>query len=146
MQKYKLDLQGRLRSRTVPDCLGCVDPLCRDPAHTSGRDSFMLDILCSVVESSHCVLPMAGGGGGYNKSGVTPGNVPGWREDVEPFRLDARSWYEVWNSAGRPKQGQLHAAMARSRNLFFGHGVQKMVCAWDTGCVNIMKKLIFAKL
>ena len=37
---------------------------------------------------------------------------------METFRLEARSWRDVWDSAGRPRQGQLHSAMARSRNLY----------------------------
>jgi hypothetical protein len=78
----------------------------------------MLDILCSVVESSHSVLPMAGGGGVPNKSGVTPGSVPGWLEEVEPYRKDAGFWYGVWKSAGKPNKVDLHVAMARSRNLY----------------------------
>ena len=77
MEEYKLDLGERLAARPVPDCMSCVDPQCGDPAHSEDRDSFMLDILCSVVESSHHVVPLAGGGGGPNKSGITPGCVPG---------------------------------------------------------------------
>ena len=118
MEEYKLDLQERLVARPVPDCLSCVDPHCGDPAHSEDRDTFMLDILCSVVESSHCVLPLAGGGSGPNKSGISPGCVPGWMEEVQLFREDANFWHSVWLSAGKPNRGELHVAMARSRNLY----------------------------
>ena len=49
--EYKLDLQNKLEDRSLPESLSCVDPHCGDPSHTSDRDSLMLDILCSVVES-----------------------------------------------------------------------------------------------
>ena len=72
-----------------------------------------------MVESSHCVLPLAGGGGSTSdKSGFKSGCVPGWNEEVGPFREDADFWHAVWLSAGRPNHGQLHVAMARSRNLY----------------------------
>ena len=57
LKEFKHDMRERLAARSVPDCLSCVDPHCGDPAHSEERDSFMLDILCSVVESSHIVLP-----------------------------------------------------------------------------------------
>ena len=58
MARYKLDMHDRLLSRPVPEVMGCVDPHCGDPAHSEGRDSFMLVILCSIVELSHSVIPM----------------------------------------------------------------------------------------
>ena len=73
---------------------------------------------CSIVESSHSVIPLAGGGGGPNKSGITPGCVPGWMEEVEPFREDASFWHGVWKCAGKPNRGDLHVAMARSKNQY----------------------------
>ena len=57
-------------------------------------------------------------GGGPNKSGITPGCVPGWLEEVQPFREDANFWHSTWLSAGKPNRGDLHVAMARSRNLY----------------------------
>ena len=122
---YKVDLEERLLARPFPGCLSCADPHCRNPSHTSDRDSFMLDILCSVVESSHSVLPLAGGSrGSPNKSGVTPGCVPGWKELVEPLCEDAKFWHAVWVSAGKPHHGDLHTAMASSRNIYH-YGIRK---------------------
>ena len=43
------------------------------------------------------------------------GSVPGWKEEVHPFREDARFWHSVWVSVGRPNKGDLHSSMARSR-------------------------------
>ena len=59
--EYKADLQQKLEASPLPESLSCVDPQCGDPAHSQDRDSVMFDILCSVVESSHTVVPLAGG-------------------------------------------------------------------------------------
>ena len=119
--EYKADLQQKLEASPLPESLSCVDPQCGDPAHSQDRDSVMLDILCSVVESSHTVVPLAGGrrtGAGQSRSGVTSGSIPGWREQVEPFQEEARFWHGVWHSAGRPNSGDLHRAMAQARNQY----------------------------
>ena len=119
MEEYKADLQERLSNRNVPDCLTCADPHCADPIHSMDRDSYMLDILCSVVESSHSVVPLAGGSrSGSSSSGLATGCVPGCNEEVDPFRQDAKFWHAVWVSSGKPNTGDLHVAMARSRNLY----------------------------
>ena len=126
IQNYREDLLERLLSMPTPDCLSCSDPHCSIPSHTSDRDSYMLDILCSVVKSTHTVLPLAGGSMGRSrKSGFCPGKVPGWTEIVEPLAMEATFWYAVWVSAGRPNNGELHTAMARSRNKYH-YGIRRV--------------------
>ena len=93
IEHYKTDMQDRLQMMAVPDSLRCSDPLCRDECHTTDRDNLVLDILCSVVESSHTTLPLSGGRRATpagSKSGKrSNGNIPGWSEEVEPFRQEA---------------------------------------------------------
>ena len=120
---YKTELQDKLEKMSLPASLSCEDPHCGDPAHSSDRDSIMLDILCSMVESSHKAIPLSGGrkacaGAGQSKSGLTSGCVPGWKEQVEPFQQDARFWHAAWTSAGKPNNSDLHIAMAKSRNQY----------------------------
>ena len=125
MEDYRTDLEDRLSMRPVPDCMQCVDPHCQDQGHTHARDSYMLDILFSVIESSHFIIPLAGGcKAGPRRSGKTDGCIPGWRESVEPLCEDAKFWHAVWVSAGRPQDGDLHTAMARSRNIYH-YGVRR---------------------
>ena len=102
VKNYKADLQGRLEAIPVPECLECKDAKCRDESHSVMRDSFVLDTLSAVIESSHATIPMVGGRPGA----VRPdsGNMPGWREKVEPARKDSVFWHAVWRSAGRPPQ------------------------------------------
>ena len=53
IEQYKDDLKDKLDEMLLPDSMSCVDSHCRDPAHSSDRESVMLDVLCSVIESSH---------------------------------------------------------------------------------------------
>ena len=122
---YKLDMQDRLLSLAVPGTLHCRDPHCSDPAHSSERDSFALDILCSLVESSHTKLPLSGGRkaasepknskAGHKSGG---GSVPGWMEEVEPFRQEALFWHAIWKSCEKPNTGEIHRKMTQSRNQY----------------------------
>ena len=75
LEEYKVDLHERLSLRTIPDSLGCSDPNCVDLSHSLARDNYVLDILYSVIESSHCVvpLPLAGGNSPGSHSGCIPG-------------------------------------------------------------------------
>ena len=108
--------QGRLEAIPVPGCLECSDPKCNDETHSVVRDSFVLDTLSAVIESSHATIPMVGGRPGS----VRPdsGNMPGWREEVEPARKDSVFWHAVWQSAGRPTDGELYNIMKRTRSRY----------------------------
>ena len=70
----------------------------------------MLDILCSVIESSHSTVPLAGGG----SPGTGSGCLAGWRQEVTPYQQNSKFWHAVWVSSGKPNTGEIHAAMAKS--------------------------------
>ena len=122
IDNYKTDMVARMQSLLVPNSLECSDPHCTDNSHSSERDNHVLDILCNIVESSHTTLPLAGGRravpSGAGKHHQPGGNIPGWTENVEPFREDALFWHSVWVSARRPNAGDLHTMMARSKNQY----------------------------
>ena len=102
--------------------LDCSDPQCCDSKHSSDRDNYVLDILCSIVESTHTTLPLAGGRRavplGAKAGHGTGGNIPGWTEEVEPFRDQSIFWHSIWVSAGRPNKGELHSVMSSTRNKY----------------------------
>ena len=119
LEDYKTDLEGKLVMLTMPGSLECEDPHCEESGHSTERDRLMLDILCSVVESSHTVIPMAGGVRGQRSNpDLVSGCVPGWKEEVKPLQEEARLFYSLWQSAGKPHRGDLFSAMARSRNQY----------------------------
>ena len=81
----------------------------------------MLNILSAIIETSHTVIPLSGGG----KQKLDPDKncpvgkaIPGWREQVEPYREDSMFWHAIWQSAERPNKGVLYDIMARTRNLY----------------------------
>ena len=86
------------------------------------RDSYLLDLLSAAIETSHVTIPMSGGKSSGpsnpNKDCPVTHNLPGWKEEVEPFRQDSKFWHSVWVSAGSPNQGALHQVMARTKNKF----------------------------
>ena len=118
IDSYNKDVENRLNSVHIPDSCKCVDLKCTDSEHSSERDSLVLDILVNMIEASHYNIPIVGGK--TVKSGVNcqSSSIPGWQEQVLPFQEDARFWYSVWRSAGRPDHGALHDIMARTRNRY----------------------------
>ena len=98
--------------------LGCENPHCQDKSHSERRDSFVLDILLALVESSYTSLPLSGGSGGGGRDGKGKGKArPGWGE-VESFRKEARYWHEVWKKEKRPNTGWLHSTMVKWKRQY----------------------------
>ena len=122
-EAFKNDLNTKIEALAVPDCLQCQNVKCDSEAHSEERDGFVLDLLGSVIESSHATIPLVGGRAGA----VRPdsGCVPGWREAVAPQRKDSLFWHSVWMSAGRPNTGHLFEIMKRTRNQFH-HALRKV--------------------
>ena len=44
--------------------------------------------------------------------------MPGWNEEVKQFRDEAFFWSQLWKSAGRPLNNELHNVMKRTRNIY----------------------------
>ena len=81
----------------------------------------MLNILSAIIETSHTVIPLSGGGKQKldpDKSCPVGKAIPGWREQVESYRDDSMFWHGIWQSADRPNKGVLYNIMARTRNLY----------------------------
>ena len=51
--EYTSALHDRLSLLTLPDSLECSDPLCTNVNHSHERDSFVLDVMSSVIEVTH---------------------------------------------------------------------------------------------
>ena len=52
------------------------------------------------------------------KNSVSIRKVPGWREEVKPFRDQAYFWHQLWHSCGRPLNSEVHNIMKRTRNRY----------------------------
>ena len=118
---FTMDLHNRLVSLVEPESLKCCHCQCQSKQHSEERDSFVLDILISVIEASHSCIPLSGGGrrrSDPSKSCQVSQCVPGWKDQVEPLRKDSVFWHALWKSADSPKQGELFQVMKRTRNAY----------------------------
>lgn len=130
----------------------CADLNCRDPEHSSERDSLVLDILMNMIEASHRNIPIVGGKTVKLGNRGQSGSIPGWKEQVQPFQDEARFWHSVWRSAGRPSQGALHAIMDGARNRYHYSirrarktselvRAKKLFESSEAGCMNLLQEM-----
>ena len=98
---YTAALHEKLQTVKCPgSLLYCKDPSCEDPRHTEQRDSVVLDLLLSVVETSYTTLPLTGRAG--SRQGDGRDIIPGWSTEVEPHRRENNFCYRAWLAAGKP--------------------------------------------
>ena len=115
LAEYMNDLQERLEVLVEPGCLGCVDVKCEDKLHSEQRDSYVLDVMGAWIEAGYSTLPLSPKSGPKTKGGHKCAQLPGWETDCEPLCKDAKFWYSIWLSAGRPTTGELHRVMVNTR-------------------------------
>ena len=114
---YRSDLENKLVAIKLPLFeLSCEKPNCQDKSHSEHRDSFVLDILLAMVESSYTQLPLPGGSGGGGGRGQGK-RLPGWSE-VEPIRKQAMYWHDVWKKEKTPSSGWLHSTMVKWKRKY----------------------------
>ena len=104
---------------------------CDNPLHAEAADNIIVDILQSVEKAAYDMLPVPA----PQRFRKTRSSKPGWHEMVHPYRQSAQFWHQVWVSAGRPLNNQLHLIMKRTRNLFHFQ-VRKLRKASDTIAKN----------
>ena len=44
--------------------------------------------------------------------------IPGWNDEVKPFREEAMFWHSLWISAGKSINNTLHNIMKKTRNVY----------------------------
>ena len=115
LEDYTSKLQSKLQKLEISKSLFCTNPNCTEQEHTQVRDSFTLDILMALIETTYTTLPMCGGRRVSDKVKSGCKAVPGWVENVEPFRIESRYWHRVWLREGRPNNNWLHATMVKKR-------------------------------
>ena len=111
-------MHDKLSSFTLPVSLFCSDPKCQDFNHSADRDSLMLDIISSIIETSYECIPVSG-----KKQTVKPDChldkcIPGGKYHIQPYKDEANFWHAVWLSADRPNTGVLKELMNKTRNKY----------------------------
>ena len=92
----------------------CTDVACKNPNHCCEVDAYIVEILDIVENASFEALP----GTSNASSNPTKKKMPGWCDEVKPFRDTAFFWSQVWKSAGSPLNTELHKVMKRTRNIY----------------------------
>ena len=95
-------VQEKISLLQLPGSLQCSDPHCQEKHHSEERDSLVVDIMSSVIESCHQFIPMAGGSRSSKPDCPVEKAIPGWKQLVAPYKDDAIFWHSVWQSADRP--------------------------------------------
>ena len=112
-------LDEQLQLLDIPESvLTCTDVHCKDETHRADSDIFMTAILDTIDATAYNCLPVSNP---HSERSRSKKIVPGLSEFVKPFRDKAFFWSQVWKSAGRPLNCQLHSIMKRSRNLYHFH-------------------------
>ena len=96
------------------DMVCCQDVHCKNEEHVKDTDDLIVAVLESIdkaaLESLHQV--------DTNKSKPKNVPIPGWSENVQHSKETAYFWHQVWQSAERPLNNELHRIMKRSRNIY----------------------------
>ena len=87
-------------------------------AHCHERDELVMEILDSMVKSSHSTLPHQGGRWVGGRNGKQGKSVPNWVDEVEPYRKASLYWGDVWRKEGRPSVGWLHDTYVKKRSQY----------------------------
>ena len=123
IENYKASLELQLQEVQVPDCIACIDPFCRE--HHEEIEDYCNDILEAIDGAAKNNLPYAGSS--KNSKSLT---TPGWNEHVGPYQKEAKFWFSLWESAGRPSFGDLYQVMRESK-MQYKYAVRRLKKAGD---------------
>ena len=107
-------LQTKLDNIAIPPSIFCQDPCCDIHEHRVESDDYIEDVLNAISCSAGESLPWSSSTSG-KPSGI---KIPGWNEQVKPYKDNARFWFSVWLSADKPQNCELHNIMRRTRNIY----------------------------
>ena len=112
---YTTLLDDKLKNLDIPATLDCTDVTCQCSEHSQQRDSHLIDILCTLVETSYACIPLTAKPRSDKGSGQ---RLPGWNTTVAPLKDDSLFWHSVWKDAGSPQSGALHQVMCHARRKY----------------------------
>ena len=105
-------MAAKLRNIKIPCSINCSDPACDVLDHREESDAYIEEVMNAINEAAGETLTWSFGSSGNTKW------TPGWNKEVKPFRDNARFWFSIWLSAGKPLNCELHNIMKRIKNVF----------------------------
>ena len=82
--------------------------------HRADSDDYIENVLSAINSSAGKSLPWSSSTSGRPSATI----IPGWNEQVKPFKDTAKFWFSAWLSAGKPQNCELHNIMRRTRNIY----------------------------
>ena len=105
----------KLHQIEIPnDAIECQNVHCKSESHRNDIDTFALEIMSSLENAANESLPM----NNSSSSNIPAKNIAGWNDEIKPYKEKANFWYQVWISAGRPMNNELHKVMRHTRNIY----------------------------
>ena len=122
--QYTQQLQDMLsQPGNPPQCFQCTSVQCNQDWHLHDIDRATGSLLGAMTECAWENLECTKGTTGDQSS--RQHTIPGWNNLVKPFQGEAKFWYNLWLSAGKPLvsavpgvQHDLFTAMKTSRNQY----------------------------
>ena len=106
------ELKGLINEIHVPDSLcHCRNVKCSIEDHKEELDDCVINLLEAIEVATARNIP-------HTSPGVKEHKIPGWKEEVKPFKDEAYFWHQLWCSAGKPEQCELHTMMKKTRNVY----------------------------
>ena len=129
---YRSLLKSKLKNIPLSGGITCNDPNCTKNEHQEDINRFCENILNSIDSSVKTCIPLT-------RTNQKQKVIPGWSEAVKPYQVEARFWYSVWLSYGKPINCQIHHLMKHTKNQFH-YAVRRMKRnASDTSSKKMMQ-------
>ena len=114
--RYRANLTAKLGDLQLPRCIFCTDMHCNE--HTDSISDYTIAVLESVETAAKDSLPVSGPGPSTRGRNKPSNKIPGWSELVKPYYEESKFWHKLWESAGKPRQGQLLQLMHQSKHQY----------------------------
>ena len=111
--KYKTCLSEKLNSISLPECINCQNLQCKE--HSEMLEVYTMDVMEAIETVAKETLPLSGG---TAKKGHSGDIVAGWSEHIKPYAEDSKFWFSIWESLGKPLQGDVFNRMRLSKNQY----------------------------
>ena len=109
---YIATVEQKLQDVSTPVCVSCKNVHCKDERHIADIDEYTTNIL-EIIDNSFKASTNK-----YTNKKVNLKVLPGWNDEVKPFKENAMLWNAIWVSAGKPINNALHRIMKRTRNVY----------------------------
>ena len=110
IDNYNQSLMTTLQNIAVPEGIHCQDVKCNNDSHRLDIQTYCDSLLAAIESSTTDFIPPVSKPGEKRHAG--------WVEFVKPFQDEARFYYAIWQSYGKPLNCPVHNAMKHSRNSY----------------------------